>query len=74
MGAAVIGIIGITPAGIGVRETAMVGLLSHRLGTTDAAAIAVAWRAYEFSFELLWLAIGSAVRTPASPESPAAPA
>lgn len=65
-GAAVIGIIGITPAGIGVRETAMVGLLSHRFGTTDAAALAIAWRAYEFAFELGWLAVGSAFRRPRS--------
>jgi uncharacterized membrane protein YbhN (UPF0104 family) len=70
-GAAVIGIIGITPAGIGVRETAMVGLLSHRFGTTDAAALAIAWRAYEFAFELVWLAIGSGFgrRTPATSTS-----
>ena len=58
-GAAVVGIIGITPAGLGVRETAMVGLLSHRLGTADAAALAVAWRAYEFAFELAWLGLGT---------------
>jgi uncharacterized membrane protein YbhN (UPF0104 family) len=66
-GAAVIGIIGITPAGIGIRETAMIGMLSPRFGTTDAAAIAVAWRAYEFVFELGWLAIGTVTgrrRTP----------
>jgi uncharacterized membrane protein YbhN (UPF0104 family) len=58
-GAAVIGIIGITPAGIGIRETAMVGMLSPRFGTADAAALAVAWRAYEFAFELGWLAVGT---------------
>jgi uncharacterized membrane protein YbhN (UPF0104 family) len=61
--AAVIGIIGVTPAGIGVREGAMIGLLSHRFGTTDAAAVAVAWRAWEFSFELAWLGFGTLVRT-----------
>ena len=60
--AAVIGIIGVTPAGIGVREGAMIGLLSHRFGTTDAAAIAVAWRAWEFAFELGWLGFGTLVR------------
>jgi uncharacterized membrane protein YbhN (UPF0104 family) len=60
--AAVIGIIGVTPAGLGVREGAMVGLLSHRFGAADAAAIAVAWRAWEFSFELAWLGIGTLLR------------
>jgi uncharacterized membrane protein YbhN (UPF0104 family) len=58
-GASVIGIIGITPAGIGIRETAMVGLLNHRMSTADAAAVAVGWRAFEFAFELTWLAIGT---------------
>jgi hypothetical protein len=61
-GAAVIGIIGITPAGLGVREGAMIGLLGHRYGATDAAAIAVAWRAWEFAFELTWLGIGTVWR------------
>lgn len=63
-GAAVIGIIGITPAGIGVREGAMIGLLSHRLGTADAAAVAVAWRVWEFGFELGWLGLGTLWRAP----------
>jgi uncharacterized membrane protein YbhN (UPF0104 family) len=65
--ASVIGIIGVTPAGIGVRETAMVGLLYRRLGTSDAAAVAVAWRAFEFAFELGWLGLGTAWRRPAAP-------
>ncbi|MHB8466508.1 MAG: lysylphosphatidylglycerol synthase domain-containing protein [Acidimicrobiales bacterium] len=69
-GASVIGIIGITPAGIGIRETAMVGMLSHRMSTTDAAAVAVAWRAFEFAFELGWLGVGSLVRrTPAQEQA-----
>jgi hypothetical protein len=58
-GAAVIGILGVTPAGIGVREGAMIGILGHRFGATDAAAVAVAWRAWEFGFELTWLGIGT---------------
>lgn len=61
-GASVIGIIGITPAGIGVRETAMVGLLGHRMSTADAAAVAIGWRAFEFAFELAWLSLGTVVR------------
>jgi glycosyltransferase 2 family protein len=60
--AAVIGIIGVTPAGLGVREGAMIGLLGHRFGTTDAAAVAVAWRAWEFAFELAWLTVGTVLR------------
>lgn len=60
--AAVVGIIGVTPAGLGVREGAMIGLLGHRFGTTDAAAIAVAWRAWEFAFELGWLTLGTVLR------------
>ncbi len=61
-GASVIGIIGITPAGLGVRETAMVGMLAHRMTAGDAAAVAIGWRAFEFAFELAWLAVGSMVR------------
>jgi hypothetical protein len=61
-GAAVIGIIGVTPAGLGVREGAMIGLLGHRFGATDAAALAVAWRAWEFGFELCWLGLGTLVK------------
>jgi len=69
--AAVIGIIGVTPAGIGVREGAIIGLLSHRFGTTDAAAIAVAWRAWEFAFELAWLGFGTVVRARSPKPAPA---
>jgi len=63
-GAGVIGIIGVTPAGIGVRETAIVGFLYRRIGTADAAALAVAWRAFEFAFELGWLGLGTVWRRP----------
>jgi uncharacterized membrane protein YbhN (UPF0104 family) len=61
-GAAVIGLIGLTPAGLGVREASMIAILSPRFGTGDAAALAVAWRAWEFSFELAWLGFGTVVR------------
>jgi uncharacterized membrane protein YbhN (UPF0104 family) len=64
-GAGVIGIIGVTPAGIGVRETALVAILYRRIGTADAAALAVAWRAFEFAFELAWLGLGTVWRRPA---------
>ncbi|GAC1479062.1 MAG: hypothetical protein NVS1B12_16030 [Acidimicrobiales bacterium] len=60
LAAAIVGIIGVTPAGLGVREGAMVALLRGRFGVGDAAALAVAWRAWEFAFELVWLAVGTA--------------
>jgi uncharacterized membrane protein YbhN (UPF0104 family) len=68
--AGVIGIIGVTPAGIGVRETAIVALLYRRIGTAQAAALAVAWRAFEFSFELMWLGLGTVWRRPAAVPAP----
>ena len=72
--AGVIGIIGITPAGIGVRETAIVGFLYHRIGAAEAAALAVAWRAFEFGFELAWLGLGTVWRHPrALARAPRAP-
>jgi uncharacterized membrane protein YbhN (UPF0104 family) len=56
-GGAVAGIIGITPAGLGVREGAIAGILGHRYGLGDGAALAVAWRAWEIAIESVWLAI-----------------
>jgi uncharacterized membrane protein YbhN (UPF0104 family) len=56
-GGAVLGTIGITPAGLGVREGAIAGILSTRFGLGDAAALAVALRAWEIVFEGVWLAI-----------------
>jgi uncharacterized membrane protein YbhN (UPF0104 family) len=55
--AAVLGLIGITPAGLGVREGVIAALLAHRFGTGTAAAMAVAFRAWDFAFELMWIAI-----------------
>jgi len=54
---AVLGMIGITPAGLGVREGVITVLLAHRFGTGNAAAIAVAMRAWDFAFELVWIGI-----------------
>ena len=55
--AAVAGMIGITPAGLGVREGVVAVLLAHRFGAGTATALAVAWRAWDFLFELVWLGI-----------------
>lgn len=49
---AVAGFIGITPAGIGVREAVMIALLSDQLGVGGAATLAVAWRGWELAFEV----------------------
>jgi uncharacterized membrane protein YbhN (UPF0104 family) len=54
---AVLGMIGITPAGLGVREGVIAALLAHRFGAGNAAAFAVAFRAWDFAFELLWLGL-----------------
>jgi uncharacterized membrane protein YbhN (UPF0104 family) len=54
---ALLGMIGITPAGLGVREGVIAGLLADRFGVGNAAAFAVAFRAWDFAFELVWIAI-----------------
>jgi len=54
---AVLGMIGITPAGLGVREGVIAVLLAHRFGAGNATAFAVAFRGWDFAFELLWIAI-----------------
>jgi glycosyltransferase 2 family protein len=59
--AAVAGIIGITPAGIGVREGVMIALLQDRFGLGGAAALAAAWRAWELAFEVASVAAVTAL-------------
>jgi uncharacterized membrane protein YbhN (UPF0104 family) len=54
---ALLGMIGITPAGLGVREGVIAALLGHRFGAGNAAAFAVAFRAWDFAFELVWLGL-----------------
>lgn len=54
---AVAGFVGITPAGIGVREAVIVALLSDRLGLGGAAALAAAWRGWELVFEMASVAV-----------------
>jgi glycosyltransferase 2 family protein len=56
----VVGMVGITPAGLGVREGVVAALLAPRFGLGTAAAMAAAYRAWDFLFELVW--IGIAVR------------
>ena len=54
---AALGMIGITPAGLGVREGVIAVLLTHRFGAGNATAIAVGFRAWDFLCELVWIAI-----------------
>lgn len=58
--AAIVGMIGITPAGLGVREGAIAALLAPRFGLGTSAAIAVGMRLWDFLFELVWLALSTA--------------
>ena len=53
------GMVGVTPAGIGVREGVMAAILANRFGLTDAAAFALVSRAWEFGFEMMFLAAAS---------------
>ena len=56
------GLIGITPAGIGVREAVIAGALRHRFGFGDALALAAIVRAWDFVLELVWLAVALGLR------------
>jgi uncharacterized membrane protein YbhN (UPF0104 family) len=53
----VIGMVGITPAGLGVREGVLAALLAPRVGAGNALAMSVVFRAWDFLFELVWMAI-----------------
>jgi len=53
------GMIGVTPAGLGVREGVMATILASRFGLSDAAAFALVTRAWEFSFEMMFLGMAS---------------
>lgn len=55
----VAGMIGITPAGLGVREAVMTSILASHFGLVDAAAFALLTRAWEFIFEMLFLGAAS---------------
>ena len=53
------GMIGITPAGIGVREGVIATILATQIGIGDATAFAVLSRAWEFGAEMLFLGAAS---------------
>ena len=53
------GMIGITPAGLGVREGVMTAVLANHFGLSDAAAFAVVSRAWEFGFEMVFLVVAT---------------
>ena len=55
-----VGMVGITPAGLGVREVVVAALLADRFGIGDAAAFAIAVRVLEFAHELVLLPIAAA--------------
>ena len=57
--AVIAGMIGITPAGLGVREGVMAAVLVDRFGIADAAAFALLIRAWEFGFEMELLGAAS---------------
>tara|TARA_B100000676_G_scaffold107372_1_gene107377 strand:+ start:120 stop:551 length:432 start_codon:yes stop_codon:yes gene_type:complete len=57
--AVVAGMIGVTPAGLGVREGVMAAILASHFGLVDAAAFALLSRAWEFAFEMLFLAVAA---------------
>lgn len=57
--AIVAGMVGVTPAGLGVREGVMAAILVDRFGLADAAAFALLSRAWEFSFEMVFLGAAS---------------
>ena len=53
------GMIGITPAGIGVSEGVITTILATQMGIGDATAFAVLSRAWEFGAEMLFLGAAS---------------
>ena len=55
----VVGMVGITPAGLGVREVVVAALLAERFGVGDAAAFAVAVRVLEFAHEIVLLPLAT---------------
>lgn len=60
------GLVGITPAGLGVREAVIAGALRDRYGFADAFALAVIARAFDFVIELIWIGIALVLRRQSS--------
>lgn len=68
----VVGMVGITPAGLGVREVVVAALLAERFGVGDAAAFAIAVRVLEFAHELVLLPLTTAAgrrKTPSADDT-----
>ncbi len=65
-----VGMVGITPAGLGVREVVVAALLADRFGIGDAAAFAIAVRVLEFAHELVLLPIAAAAGRASPTEAP----
>mgnify|MGYP002881847007 FL=1 len=53
------GMVGITPAGLGVREGVIAAVLASRFGLAEASAFALVSRAWEFGFEMAFLGAAS---------------
>ena len=53
--AVVAGLVGVTPAGLGVREGVLIALLAGRFGGANAAAMAFALRVFDLTVELPWV-------------------
>lgn len=72
---AVAGLVSIAPGGLGVREGIMTLVLRQRFGFGDAAALAVALRAWDLAVDVVWVSgarLAALRRRPGPP--PAAPA
>lgn len=67
--AVVAGMVGLTPAGIGVREGVLALLLGPRLGIVDATAVALALRVWDLSVEIPWVG-GAAIANRWRPAMP----
>ena len=55
--AATLGTLGITPAGLGVREGILAALLADRYGLGAGATLAVAARVWDTAIEVAWLGV-----------------
>ncbi len=57
--AVIAGMVGVTPAGLGVREGVLAAMLVDSFGLADAAAFALLSRVWEFGFEMAFLGAAS---------------